>query len=58
LTHSDAAELDANFDQVEEIVKEVQAGVVTFLYSSKEEQLNNAVALKQYIESIIQDKAL
>jgi uncharacterized protein YeaO (DUF488 family) len=53
-----AAELDANFDQVEEIVKEVQAGVVTFLYSSKEEQLNNAVALKQYIESIIQDKAL
>lgn len=53
-----AAELDVNFDQVEEIVKEVQAGVVTFLYSSKEEQLNNAVALKQYIESIIQDKAL
>jgi len=49
------AELEANPDQVEEILGEVQAGSVTFLYSSKEEQLNNAVALKEYIESIIHD---
>ena len=49
------AELEANPDQVKEILREVQAGIVTFLYSSKEEQLNNAVALKEYIESIIHD---
>ncbi len=46
-----AAELDANHDAVEEIVKEVRAGAVTFLYSSREDQRNNAVALKEYIES-------
>jgi len=53
-----AAELETNPDLVEEITGEVQVGVVTFLYSSKEEQLNNAVALKEYIESIIHDKAV
>ncbi len=46
-----AAELDANPDEVERILAEVQAGIVTFLYSSKEEQLNNAVALKEYIKN-------
>ena len=53
-----AAELEANPGNVEEILEEVQAGIVTFLYSSKEEQLNNAVALKEYIESIIDTKAV
>ena len=53
-----SAELEANPEEVEEILREVQAGIVTFLYSSKEEQLNNAVALKEYIESIIHDKAV
>jgi len=53
-----AAELEANPGQVEEILEEVREGVVTFLYSSKEEQLNNAVALKEYIESIIHDEAV
>ena len=47
------AELEANPENVEAILEEVQAGIVTFLYSSKEEQLNNAVALKEYIESAI-----
>ena len=51
------AELDANSDQVEAISEIVRAGTVTFLYSSKEEKLNNAVALKEYIESIMHDKA-
>jgi len=45
-----AAELEANPARVEELVAEVQAGTVTFLYSSKEDRLNNAVALKEYIE--------
>lgn len=53
-----AAELQANPGQVEGILEEVREGVVTFLYSSKEERLNNAVALKEYIESIIHDKAV
>ena len=52
-----AAELEANPGNVEEIVAEVQAGTVTFLYSSKEERLNNAIALREYIESIIDAKA-
>ena len=51
-------ELEANSDRVEEVLREVQAGIVTFLYSSKEERLNNAAALKQYIESLIHDKAV
>jgi uncharacterized protein YeaO (DUF488 family) len=53
-----AAELDANQGQVEEILEEVRKGIVTFLYSSKEVQLNNAVALKEYIESIIHDETV
>lgn len=48
-----AVELNAKPDEVEEILGEVQMGIVTFLYSSKEEQLNNAVALKEYIEALI-----
>jgi len=48
-----AVELNAKTDEVEEILGEVQMGIVTFLYSSKEEQLNNAVALKEYIEALI-----
>lgn len=47
-----AKELDANHDAVDEVVAVVRAGVVTFLYSSREDQRNNAVALKEYIESI------
>ena len=50
-----AAELNAKPDIIEEIMEEVRAGAVTFLYSSKEEQLNNAVALKEYIETILDD---
>jgi uncharacterized protein YeaO (DUF488 family) len=47
-----AAELDANPNKVQELLTEVFSGTVTFLYSSKEERLNNALALKEYIESI------
>ncbi len=47
------AEMEANPGKVEDILTEVEAGIVTFLYSAKEERLNNAVALKEYIESKI-----
>lgn len=49
-----AAELETKPGIVEELLEEVQAGIVTFLYSSKEERLNNAVALKEYLESLSQ----
>jgi uncharacterized protein YeaO (DUF488 family) len=48
-----AAELDANPEQLEAIMKEVKKGVVTFLFASKEERFNSAVALKEYIERTI-----
>jgi len=44
-------ELDRHPDLVKELLDRVCNGKVTFVYSSKERQLNNAVALKQYVES-------
>ncbi len=52
-----AAELDANREKVEELLAEVQAGTVTFLYSATERHRNNAVALKEYLESITRAKS-
>ncbi len=46
------AELDAQPARVEELYEHVRKGTVTFIYSSKEERLNNAVALKEYIGSL------
>lgn len=43
-------ELDALREQVEALIAELKKGPVTFLFSSKEERLNNATALKEYIE--------
>ncbi len=43
------AELNAQPALVEELRKHVRKGTVTFIYSSKEERLNNAAALKEYI---------
>jgi len=53
-----AAELETMPRQVEALLNNIQAGMVTFLYSSKERQLNNAVALKEYMESMIDDQAI
>ena len=46
------AELDANPGSVKELFDFVSKGLVTFVYSSKEQHINNAVALKEYFESI------
>lgn len=46
------AELESNPELVNELLEYVRKGVVTFVYSSKEQRLNNAVALKEYIESL------
>ena len=45
------AELDAIPEKVQELLDYVQKGTVTFVYSSKEERINNAVALKEYVEA-------
>ena len=44
-------ELDSVPDAVAELREHRGADVVTFVYSSKEERLNNAHALKGYLES-------
>ncbi len=48
-------ELKKNRAMVEELVAQVRAGQVTFLYSSTEQQLNNAMALKEYLERLVQE---
>lgn len=45
------AELDANPDGFAELRRQMGEGAVTFVFSSKEPRLNNAFALKEYIES-------
>jgi uncharacterized protein YeaO (DUF488 family) len=47
-----AQELDNKSSILEELLKEIRTGEVTFIYSSKERQLNNAVALKEYVETL------
>jgi uncharacterized protein YeaO (DUF488 family) len=43
-------DLDIKRELVNQIVQQMKEGDVTLLYSSREEKLNNAVALKEYIE--------
>ena len=43
-------ELDANKDGVAELQEHVRGGPATFVFASREERLNNAVALKEYLE--------
>ena len=47
------AELDAHPEPVNDLLEYVRKGTVTFVYSSKELRLNNAVALKEYVESLL-----
>ena len=43
-------ELDDNPEAVAELRRQIQRRRVTFLFASKEEKLNNATALKEYLE--------
>lgn len=45
------AELDANSEAVVQFRGQLGQGTVTLLFGSKETRLNNAVALKEYVES-------
>ena len=44
-------ELDQKRDPNDQIIKKTKEGDLTLLFSSKEEKLNNAVALREYIET-------
>lgn len=46
------AELDGHPELINELLEYVRKGKVTFVYSSNEQRLNNAVALKEYVESL------
>ena len=51
-----AAELDGNAADVETLLEMLAKGAATFLYSSKEQQFNNARALRLYMEQRGQKK--
>jgi len=46
-----SSELDQKTDLIDQIVKKTKEGDLTFLFSSKEEKLNNPLALREYIET-------
>jgi uncharacterized protein YeaO (DUF488 family) len=46
------AELDAHPEAVDALLERTAAGKVTLLFGSREERLNNAHALKQYLEEL------
>ena len=46
------AELDANEEGLAELRAQMGSGTTTLLFGSKEEQLNNAAALREYLESL------
>ncbi len=45
------SELRGKQDQVDGIIKAARKGTVTLLFGSKEERYNNAVVLKEYIDT-------
>ncbi|HXG29068.1 MAG TPA: DUF488 family protein [Nevskiales bacterium] len=47
------AELDVNRAALNSLLEAARGGTVTLLYGSKETRLNNAVALKDYLESLL-----
>lgn len=50
------AELAANPEGVAELVSRIGGGTVTLVFSSKEEELNNASALREYLEQMLHDE--
>lgn len=46
------AELDGHAESVRELAGRALSGDVVFLYSAKDPRFNNAVALKEYLESL------
>ena len=51
------AELDTRPEAWEQILKAVERGTVTLLYSSHDTEHNNAIALKRYLEAKLAHKS-
>jgi uncharacterized protein YeaO (DUF488 family) len=49
-------EIEKKGGELDLIINKAREGPVTFLFSSREEKLNNAVALKQFLEEQLQSK--
>lgn len=49
-------ELDANPQELDKLLQHVRRGPVTLIYSSTETRLNNAAALKEYLEAKLQGR--
>jgi len=47
------SELHANPDGLHELLENLGSGTVSFLYSSKEHRINNAVALRDYVQPLL-----
>lgn len=47
------SELQSNPDGVRDLLAHLGSGTVTFLYSSKEHRINNAVALRDYVQPLL-----
>jgi uncharacterized protein YeaO (DUF488 family) len=45
-----AQEIEGRGEELDLLLKRARGGTVTFLFSSKEEKLNNAQALKEFLE--------
>ncbi len=43
-------ELDGRSDLVEQLTQKARSGTLTLLYAAKDEERNNAIALKNYLE--------
>ena len=52
------AELQANPEGLRDLLEHIGSGLVTFLYSSKERRMNNAVALRDYVLPLLKPKTL
>ncbi|PYK49195.1 MAG: hypothetical protein DME20_07560, partial [Verrucomicrobia bacterium] len=48
-----SAELDDHREQVEKLVREARKRTITLLFSARDTEHNNAVALKEYIEQLM-----
>jgi len=44
------AELEANYEQVSLLQQEVKKGIVTLVYGAKDEEHNEAVVLKEFLD--------
>ena len=48
-----SAELDDHREQVEKLAREARKRTITLLFSARDTEHNNAVALKEYIEQLM-----